>query len=147
MGRTRSGSIVKRGKRLYARIRWTDSNGNRCEDLQRAQNKTLAREAITRMLADIDGGFGRSTPNISLADFTREFKTSNLKPAEYRDNKKISGRRSLRGLTSFIDAMIEHFGKRRVRDIRYSDLQSYRQSRLGDNHLPRQTAYDRICES
>jgi integrase len=62
-----------------------------------------------------------------LADF---YQKHYCKPAEYVDGKKIAGLRDVRRALDCLTRFRECFGKRRLREITYSDIRSYYTMRL-----------------
>jgi len=54
MARERKGSVVTRGGKLYARIRFKDENGKQRDLWRKADNRTHARELIRQLLTEIE---------------------------------------------------------------------------------------------
>jgi hypothetical protein len=53
-----------------------------------------------------------------------------LKPAEYIEDRKVAGLRSLEGLSGQLNAARDFFGLRPLRTITYADLADFRSQRL-----------------
>src|SRR5262249_40735709 len=58
------------------------------------------------------------------------FRKHYLVPAEYRGERKIRGYRSPRSWLSRLNALEVFFGKKRLRAIRYQDLERFKEERL-----------------
>lgn len=140
MAKERTGSIVQRKPRRkgdkpswWARVTYIDPVTGRRRDLQRrADNKADARDRVHDLIKEIDTTDGRTIAHerktfAHLADY---YEKHYLKPAEYVEGRKISGLRSLKGLSGQLNAARSYFGQRGLRSITYSDLASYRSERL-----------------
>jgi integrase len=140
MAKERTGSIVKRKPRRkgdkpswWARVTYIDPVTGKRRDLQRrADNKADARDRVHDLIKEIDTTDGRTLAHerktfTHLADY---YEKHYLKPAEYVEGRKISGLRSLKGLSGQLNAARSYFGQRGLRSITYSDLASYRSERL-----------------
>lgn len=60
-----------------------------------------------------------------------------LKPAEYRNGRKIGGLRALDRAERALKLFREHFGVKRLRSITYGDMQALKQSRLAEPTIHR----------
>lgn len=133
MSRERTGSIYKdKNGNWYARITFTCSNGKRKDIKRKAKDKTTAKEiqkVLLRQLEDegecsIDGL--KMTFN-SLAD---HYDKVYLLPAEYVDDRKISGLRAVERAKICLVHFRHYFGNKKLREINYGDVYSYRNKRL-----------------
>ncbi len=140
MAKERTGSIVKRRPRRngekpswWARVTYIDPVSGKRRDLQRrADSKADAWDLVHSLVSEIDTTDGRTLAHerktfVHLASY---YEKHYLKPAAYIDGRKISGLRSLRGLTAQLDAARVYFGHRPLRSITYADLASFRSERL-----------------
>lgn len=133
MARDRSGYVFrdKHGK-WYARTTITDSTGRRRNVKRQAHDKREAKALLRSILAGLEQqgtdalDFSKLTFN-ELADF---YATHYCKAAEYCDDKKIAGLRDMQRARGFLMRFREHFGRLRLRDITYRDIQQYRNKRL-----------------
>lgn len=140
MAKERTGSIVKRKPRRkgekpswWARITYTDPvTGKRHDRQRRAENKAHAKDLVHTLLAEVDSTGGQSLANETMTfdELATYFKTHYLKPAEYVEGRKIAGVRSIAPATTAINALVEYFGKRRIRGIAHGDIRTYRSERL-----------------
>jgi integrase len=83
-------------------------------------------------MKEIDTTDGRTLAHErkTFADLADHYDKHYLKPAEYVEGRKISGLRSLKGLSGQLNAARTYFGQRGLRSITYSDLSSFRSERL-----------------
>ncbi len=63
----------------------------------------------------------------ALAD---RYKETKLIPAEYVNQRKIAGVRSLAPALFAVEILVEHFGDRRIRAITHSDIEAFKLARL-----------------
>jgi integrase len=122
----------KREKSWYARVTVTDGNGKRRNLKKRAKDKAEAKEVLkilTRQLED-EGSkiadFSKLTFN-DLADF---YDRRYLKEAVYADGRKVSGLRDVSRPRELLKHLRKFFGRRKLREISYSDICQYRDERF-----------------
>jgi integrase len=116
----------------YARVTVIDGNGKRRNLKKRAKDKAEAKEilkTLTRQLED-EGSkiadFSKLTFN-DLADFyARQY----LKEAVYVDGRKVSGLRDVARPRELLKHFRKSFGRRKLREISYSDICQYRDERF-----------------
>lgn len=116
----------------YARTTVTDSSGKRRNIKRRAKDKKDAKAILKRILRELDiegSKFGDSS-SLTFNDLADFYKVHYCKPAEYVDGKKVSGLRDVQRAQSVLVRFRAYFGKRRLRDISYSDIRSYYMMRL-----------------
>lgn len=132
MPKTKSGSIRNRDGVLYARVTYYDANGNRKEKWKRAESRTHARDLIKEMLRDLDdhGAEFFDNERITFAELAEQYKNTYLIPPQYIDGRKIAGRRDWRRFRQILEVLTNHFGKRLLRSITYSDIEHFRTIRL-----------------
>jgi integrase len=131
--RHRDGSIKTINGVLYARIQYLDeSTGRRKEKLRRADSKREARELIKVMRAELaNGGQGTLEADLlTLGHLSDRYRRVRLIPAIYQNGIKVAGRRSLAPTLSSLVPLLAAFGKKRLRNIRPSDIEGYKISRL-----------------
>jgi integrase len=67
---------------------------------------------------------------MTFADLAERFIKDRLIPAQYAGEKKVAGRRELSAPRAFLKALIEHFGRRKLADIKHSEIEQYKLKRL-----------------
>jgi integrase len=140
MAKERTGSIVKRRLRRKgekpswcARVTYIDPVSGKRRDLQRrADSKADAWDLVHSLVSEIDTTDGRTLAHErkTFAHLASYYEKHYLKPVEYIEGRKVSGLRSLRGLTAQLHAACVYFGHRTLRSITYADLASFRSERL-----------------
>src|SRR5262245_12933724 len=142
MARERTGGIVNRGGKLYARMTYVDQFGKRKEITRNALERADARRIIAELHARIDqhGGEAVFNDRSPLADVSEQYRQEKAQPAEIRDGKKISGLKSHYNFGKMLDVLVEHLGKKRLRDLKPVDLHRFKQKRLA---TPTKTGTDR----
>lgn len=134
MARERTGTVIKRQGRIYARITYTGEDGKRHDLTRRATDRKDARKIIKELLTGLEKRGEQSiqvdrTTFRSLAD---AYSQAKVKPAEYRGERKTSGLRSLACVRIFINALLDHFGSMKLRSITPAEIEKFKQKRLSD---------------
>jgi integrase len=131
---TRSGSIAFRRGSWYARLIYTDPTTGQRRDISKAcESKAAARQQKDAWLREFDDGGAESLlrSRATFAEFAEWFKATYLVEASYTpDGQKEHGLRSLRSAEINFRTVTTHFGSRRIREIRHSDLRAFRLQRL-----------------
>jgi len=132
MGRERTGSIVKINKKIYARVTFTDSKGQRHDLRRRAVDRKDAKKIIKEILGELEAKGERSieVSRMTFNDLAEVYKETRMRPAEYRDDRKISGMRSLPSAFSHLSALIGYFGPTPLRSITAGRIEQFKQHRL-----------------
>lgn len=134
MGRSKQGAIVRRGRRLYARIRWTenvDGQSIHRERLARVRTISEGRERIRQMLRDLEdlGPVTFDAERMTFRDLAEIYAAEVLQPAIYAGDRKIAGLRNLASPRAQLAACLEYFGPRLIRSIGYADLLAFKRAR------------------
>lgn len=132
MARERTGTIVNRDGKLYARVQFKDETGKRRDLWRRAEGRGHARQLIRELLKEIENStaVALDAANMTFEELAAYFEKHHLQPAQYVDGRKVSGVRSLIPALAAVNALRAHFGARRLRCISYGDLDAYRVARL-----------------
>jgi integrase len=122
----------KRENCWYARVTVTDGGGKRRNIKKRAKDKAEANEILKMLSRQLEeegskiADFSKLTFN-DLADFyARQY----LKEAMYVDGRKVSGLRDVSRPREFLGHFRNFFGRRKLREIAYSDICQYRDERF-----------------
>jgi integrase len=133
------GSTIKRGKgpkaTWWARIIYRDPETGKLRDLQRrAKSKADAGDLRDSLICDIKKTAGRSvgSERMTFADLCDYFEKHYIKPAEWRDDRKIAGVRSLVTAQCQLAALRNHFGKKRISAITHGSIRDFRITRLAE---------------
>lgn len=99
---------------LYARISYTDAGGKRRERWRRVENRTDAtdkKQILLRELREEEPQAVRArNARRRFGELATYYKTTSLVAAEYRDDRKIKGRRSLDKTDNTLRRLCEFFG-------------------------------------
>jgi integrase len=132
--RQRSGYVYHDEKEgcWIARTQVTDDNGKRRNVKRRAKSKTEAETKLKALLRQIDDE-GSKVVDFNLLTFnflSDHYEQHYLKPAEYINGQKILGLRDVARPKEFLKHFKEFFGKKKLREITYGDLLTYRERRF-----------------
>src|SRR5215213_1718469 len=122
----------KRENCWYARVTVTDNRGKRRNVKKRAASE---REALNKPKArprqlEEEESKGVDFAKLTFSHLADYYERHYLKPAEYVEGRKISGLRDLKRPKGFLPHFRAYFGKKKLREITYGDIYSYRTLRL-----------------
>jgi integrase len=132
MPRQKEGSIHRRDGRLYARVSYVDASGKQRFIERRADNKIHARELIRKLLNDLANGGSEifEGERLLFREAAERYSKWKLVPAQYVDDRKVAGIRSLPSAQRFLRVITDYFGNRRIRSITHADLDQFKRNRL-----------------
>ncbi|HWN08259.1 MAG TPA: tyrosine-type recombinase/integrase [Pyrinomonadaceae bacterium] len=125
------GVIRSRGK-LFARITYYDDNKKRRQKWRQAENVTEAKRLRRELLNELEN-HGSRTVDATRRTFehlAKHFESNYLVEAEYRDDRKVRGRRSVETPRLQLRVLRDFFENRRLRSVTYADLLRFRAERL-----------------
>ncbi len=122
----------KREKCWYARTTVTDWGGKRRNIKKRGKDKSDAKEILKGLLRQIEdeGSKGIDAARATFNDLADFYEGRYLKPAEYRDGRKIAGLRDVKRPLGCLKNFRQYFGRKKLREITYGDIYAYRTHRL-----------------
>ncbi|HEX8196392.1 MAG TPA: tyrosine-type recombinase/integrase [Pyrinomonadaceae bacterium] len=128
----RSGYIFERKGKWYARITLTDSNGKRREIKRTAKSKADAKQLLKALQSEIEnkGEKAIDALKMTFGELCDYYETHYAKPAKFVDNQKVEGLRDLRRVKGFLIHYRAFLGKKKLREITFGDIRSYRSERL-----------------
>lgn len=132
--RERKGYVLydKKTETWIARTSITDENGKRRFVKRRAKSKTEAEAKLKSLLRLIDDE-GSKVVDFNLLtfnDLADHYEKHYLKPAVYVSGQKVSGLRDVARPKELLKHFRGYFGKKKLRDITYGELVSYRDERF-----------------
>ncbi len=116
-------------KRWVARFQPIDPlTGERSNLKQYAKTKTEAMEKLDALKERVrtTGVAVIAAKNLTFADLAQQYKEKKLIPAEYAGEKKIAGRRDLSAPNSWLESLVEKFGRLPLTSITHSLLEEYK---------------------
>lgn len=131
--RQRSGYVYQdKGGSWIARTTITDESGRRRNVKRHAESKSAAKELLKSLLRGIDDEGYRAidAARITFNELADHYEQHYLKPAEFVNGRKVAGLRDWKHVRAFLRIFREHFGRRRLREIIYADICSFRSKRL-----------------
>jgi integrase len=132
MAQERSGGIVERGGKIYARVTYKDEHGKWKAIWKVANNRTEAKEINRRMIRELDDHGARSmdAARMTFAQLADFYSKNYVQPAKYLDGRKVSGMRSLVTRRGHVAMLRAYFEKKILRHITPSDLERFKTARL-----------------
>lgn len=97
MARERKGSVVQKGGKLYARVRFKDESGKSRDFWRLAESRTHARQLIRELLKEIENSSAATldAARMTFAELADRFIAECLKPAIYVHGRKVEGSEAL----------------------------------------------------
>lgn len=128
-----AGYITKRRGSWWVRVSFTDPTTGKRRELTRAgRTRAEVCDIRDRLIRELTGTSGRSAAHegACFVDLAGYYAGIYLKPAEYRDERKVAGLRGLASANSRLEVLVEFFGSRKLRSITYGDLLRFKENRL-----------------
>lgn len=116
--------------KLYARLQYKAEDGKYKVKYKPISDKRTARSAVEEMRRELEthGEETFQSDKMTFAECAAEYKRTRLAPAVFSNGVKISGRKS--NVDWAFNPLVAFFGSKRLRSIRPSDLESYKNERL-----------------
>lgn len=135
MPRRDEGSILKELKngkhtgRWYARLRYTDRNGKRCEKKRTCPTFAAAKAEILNLKSEIGIAARDRWTYRQLDEF---YRSQYVRVAQFASGVKISGfKQDLRIIAAYLNVALEHFGDTPIDTIGFADLENYKREIAG----------------
>jgi hypothetical protein len=111
----------------YARVTATDERGKRKDIKRRATDKTQATKLLRQLNTTLDtrGVEAVEAEKLTFDDLATYYVEHYAKPAEYVDEQKVTGLRSVDEVLRYVKTLREYFGKRKLKSISY-DIRAFR---------------------
>ena len=136
---------------IYARFVYTNGEGKRKEKHIKAESKTHARELYEKMRRAFED-HGQETIDATRMIFRQlaeHYKKARLQPAEYKGDRKISGRRSYKAPLGYVATLVSPFGGKHIKSITHADIERFKQKHPRRTEqsapLPASTVSLRFC--
>lgn len=138
--KTRTGYVFydkDRGHRV-ARITWTDPAGKRRERRSKVENKTAGRALLKKWADEIEESQAEQLVDGSKMTFGQlagRYESHKLTAPVFRGGQMVAGMKSFKNQKFFLQALIEHFGRKKIALIRHTDIEHFRESRLNETTI------------
>jgi integrase len=118
--------------KLYARLQYKADDGKYKVKYKSISDKRTARSAVEEMRRELEvhGEETLTSDKMTFKDLAEKYEDVKLIPATYQDGVKVSGKRSIAPVKSALNALLPYFERKLIRNIKTSDIESYKQSRL-----------------
>lgn len=118
--------------KLYARYTFIDAEGKRRDIKRRATSATHARELYREMANErhAEGEKSFDAARMTFQQLADYYEQHYVVAAEYRDEMKVGGMRSVGSAQSNLKILRDYFGNRRLRDLTYGDIKTFKRRRL-----------------
>ena len=128
----RNGYVYREGNSWVASVDFTDESGKRRVARRYCETKTEANRKRQELVHDIEerGEKAVDGNKLTFKALADKYKETKLIPAEYVNQRKIAGVRSLAPALFAVEILVEHFGDRRIRAITHSDIEAFKLARL-----------------
>ena len=126
MKRSIEGSIYKdkEKKVWFARLRYTDKDGNRREKKRSCMTHALAKAEVPKLKLEIER---ENSDRKTFRELDQFFRDKYVHPAKFVGGKLVSGfRQDIDAVKHYLDKALDFFGDRYIDEITYADLQNYK---------------------
>jgi integrase len=132
MARQRTGTIFKDKGKFYARLTYTGADGKRHDLTRRAVDRADAKRIIKELIEGLEtkGEKSIEASRATFHDLAERYSAVKVKPAEYRDDRKIAGMRDHATVAGHVRTLVECFGSMKLRDITAGKIEQFKQIRL-----------------
>lgn len=132
MSKEQKGYVFEENNKFYARVTYTDKNGKRRNVKRTAKTKSEAEKILKKLIRQLDdeGEKGIQSEKITFGQICDYYEKHYLTEPEYFNEQKISGLRDCKRRKAMVKVFRLALGNRKVRDITYGDLMSFRRERL-----------------
>lgn len=133
MPRIRRGAEVQKNGKWYGRVRYSLPNGQRKDIWMPAQDKTHAAQLVKEKIRELEitGETEINSDRVTFDHLARVYREKKLIPAKIIEGRKVAGVKSLKPALCALEALIDGFGKQRIKTITHADIEAYKLKRLG----------------
>jgi integrase len=132
MPRIRRGAEVEKNGKWYGRVRYSLPNGKRKDIWMPAQDKTHAAQLVKDKLKELEvtGETEINSDRVTFDYLAKIYREKKLIPAKLIEGRKVAGVKSLAPALCALEALIDGFGKQRIKIITHADIEAYKLKRL-----------------
>lgn len=128
----RSGYIYEHKGKWIARVTVKDNQGKRRNLKRTAKTKSAAKDLLKSLLQQIEseGIKGIDAAKLTFNDLAKYYIEHYVTEPVYYNDRKISGLRDWKRRKNMVKMFCSYFGSRKIREITYDDLLTFRTARL-----------------
>lgn len=128
----RSGYIYKSKSKWIARVTIKDSQGKRRNLKRTGKTKSEAKDLLKSLLRQLEneGIKGIDAAKLTFNDLAKYYTEHYVTEPVYYNDRKISGLRDWKRRRNMVKMLCSYFGTRKIREITYDDLLTFRTARL-----------------
>jgi len=132
MPRIRKGAEVEKNGNWYGRVRYSLPNGKRKDIWMPAQDKTHAAQLVRGKLRELEatGETDINSDRVTFSQLAKSYREKKLIPAKIIEGRKVAGLKSLASALGELAALVDSFGRQRIKTITHSDIEAYKLKRL-----------------
>ncbi len=119
--------------KLYARLQYRAENGKYQVKYRSIKDKRTAKRIVEEMRCELEtlGEETLQTDKMIFRELAEQYRKANhLAPAVFENGVKVSGRKA--SIDWAVNGLTEYFGTKRLRSIKPSDLEAFKQKRLSE---------------
>ena len=131
MPRPRTGSIVRRGDKIYARITYIE-DGVRKQVWRRAENVTEAKRINRHLIQDLEdrGPSSIDGERMTFKQLAEYYEEHYIVEPQYIDGQKVAGLRGHKKYLPILKPLREYFGDQRIREITSGQIEKFKIVRI-----------------
>lgn len=128
--------VVKQAKDglWYGRVRWTDEDTGKPREKKfpPQKNKTDADTLVENFKSELKthGGKAVDAAKLKFAQLAKSYSDAKLYEAKIINGRKVGGLKSVTSAQREVDVLTDYFGKRRIKSITHSDVETFKLQRL-----------------
>lgn len=132
MSKERTGYVFPRGETWVARVTYTDSTGTRRNISRSFPTKSEANKGLKSLVKNLDEKGSRfvNFEHQTFADLADYYEKHYLIEPVYIEDRKVAGLRSYQSLKRRLNLLKDHFGKRKLRQMTYGDIEQFKREYL-----------------
>lgn len=132
--KSRTGYVYQDAKtgNWYARVCYTQDSGKKTSIKRRVESKTHGNQVLKELvqLVEVGGRKAIDAESMTFNDLCEYYAEHYMKEAQYVSGRKVAGLRSVVAVRGYVKIFREHFGRHRLKSVRYEDLLTFRNLRL-----------------
>src|SRR5262249_18538758 len=132
MSKQRSGYVYQRGKSWVARVTYLNQRGTQSSIRRSFPTKSEANKGLKQLVRELDENASRTLKleRQTFEDLANYYEEHYLIAPVYVDGRKVAGLRSYEDQKRRLKVSLDYFGKRRLRDLTYGDIEKFKRELL-----------------